>query len=110
MVASKDITVVDNLLTRVGSSNGDRTVVSNKALPSSGVFKFEIEFVKIGEVNSNYDGFHFGISSSLHPITDGKYWDLSAIMFWTYTGCRGIISQPNNSNTAYEDKDNFLSM
>ena len=109
MVASDDITVKDGLLTR-GGSLGWRTVVSNNVLPSSGVFQFEIELVKIGEVKSNYGGFMFGISSSLHPITDGKNWDLSAIMFCTYTYWRGYIFQPNNSNTAQENKYNFLSM
>ena len=110
MVASNGITVEDNLLTRVGSPYGSRTVVSNNALPSSGVFQFEIELVKIGEVNSYYWGFMFGISSSLHPIADGDWWDLSAIMFDTNTSYRAYIYQPNNSNTASEIKSSFLSM
>jgi len=104
------ITVEGKLLTRVGYPNYWRTVVSNDPLPSSGVFQFEVEFVKIGEVRSDQTGFHFGISSSLNPITDDSVWKPSAIMFRAYTLNRGWIYRPNSSNTAVKYITNFLSM
>merc|ERR1711970_57995 len=55
-------------------------------------------------------GFNFGLSSSLNPIPDNRYWAPSAMMFTTQSVYRGWINQPNDVNSGLRNKYNFLSM